>query len=163
MGAKTSLLLLTFVLAFAILAGCAGAPAASTEDDMQAISAIFDQYIRTLETYDAEGWMALWDENGVQLPPNSPMFVGKDAIRAGNYDGIKDSSGVFNMSITIQEYINFGTGYSMARGVYGWKWSPKDGSAASDYDGKFMTLFHKQSDGSWRIFRDCFNSNRPTQ
>ena len=103
------------VLALAVLAGCVGAPAAVTEEDRQSISAIFAQYIRTLETYDAEGWMALWDENGVQLPPNAPMFVGKDAIRAANYDG------------------------------------------------KFMTLFHKQSDGRWLIFRDCFNSNRPAQ
>ncbi len=26
-------------------------------------------------------------------------------------------------------------------------------------DGKFMTIFRRQEDGSWKIYRDIFNSN----
>jgi ketosteroid isomerase-like protein len=65
------------------------------------------------------------------------------------------------MSITTQEVLLFGGGYGLARGIYTWTWTPKDGGAKADYDGKFMTLFKKQANGSWKIYRDSFNSNLP--
>ncbi|NNL34917.1 MAG: nuclear transport factor 2 family protein, partial [Silicimonas sp.] len=30
---------------------------------------------------------------------------------------------------------------------------------AVNVDGKFMTIFKRQDDGSWKIYRDIFNSN----
>ena len=50
------------------------------------IRAVFERYAACVGCYDADGWMALWDEEGVQLPPNCPMRVGKSAILAANYD-----------------------------------------------------------------------------
>ena len=29
--------------------------------------------------------------------------------------------------------------------------------------GKFLTIFQKQDDGSWKIARDCFNGNGPAE
>lgn len=28
-----------------------------------------------------------------------------------------------------------------------------------EVDGKFMTIFRRQDDGQWKIYRDIFNSN----
>lgn len=142
------------------LAGCASDPPAAQGGDEAAIKAVFERYVSTLVHNDADGWMALWDEGGVQLPPNESMHVGKAAIRDANYDGIKMNTAKMEMFIDTQEVLVFKDGYAVARGVYGWKMTPLDGGAVMDYDGKFMTIFRKQADGSWRIFRDCFNSNR---
>jgi ketosteroid isomerase-like protein len=37
----------------------------------------------------------------------------------------------------------------------------KDGGEPIPYDGKFLTIFKRQSDGSWKIHRDIYNSNVP--
>lgn len=155
---------LILALALIALAGCATMTPADRSKDEAAIRAAFDTYVSTLVNYDADAWMALWDENGVQLPPDAPMLVGKAEIKKGNYDGIKDTSGVFAMSITTQEVIVFqAEGFGYARGVYTWSFTPKTNDPAITYDGKFSTLFRKQADGTWRLYRDCFNSNGPAQ
>ncbi len=48
---------------------------------------------------------------------------------------------------------------AFSRGVY----TLEDGSGddAFSVDGKFQTIFRRQDDGSWRIYRDVFNSNTP--
>jgi uncharacterized protein (TIGR02246 family) len=157
--------ILSITTAFAVLAllalSCAGLRAAGSAGDEAAIRAVFDKYVSTIETHDADGWMALWDEGGVQLPPDAPMHVGKTEIKKANYEEIKDSSANFSMGLQIQEVLIMSGGYGLARGVYHWTLTLKDGVVAAAYDGKFMTVLKKQSDGTWRIFRDCFNSNIP--
>jgi uncharacterized protein (TIGR02246 family) len=125
-----------------------------------AIRASFDRYTSTLMAGDAEGWLALWDENGIQLPPNEGMHVGKAEIRRTAASGIPNfPSGSFRMSIEPRE-VKVDGGLAIARGVYTWSISPK-GAQKIDFDGKFLTVFKKQADGTWKIFRDCFNSNLP--
>lgn len=34
-------------------------------------------------------------------------------------------------------------------------------SERNDRIGKYLTVFRKQADGSWKIFRDCFNLDVP--
>ena len=131
-----------------------------TSTDEAAIRAIFDRYARCFADGDAEAWIALWDPEGVQLPPGCPMCVGRDAIWAANSGGIKDKSVIWSMNISTQEVISFPKeGYALARGVYDWTRTPKAGGETTKYDGKFMTIFRRQDDGSWLIFRDSFNSN----
>ncbi|HET7838704.1 MAG TPA: nuclear transport factor 2 family protein [Rectinemataceae bacterium] len=125
-----------------------------------AIRANFDRYSSTLMAGDAEGWLALWDEDGVQLPPNEGMHMGKAEIR--NLAVVRIPSrpaNAFSMKIDTQE-VKVEGGLAFARGVYSWSARPKDSGPLS-YDGKFLTVFRKQADGSWKIFRDCFNSNLP--
>ncbi len=124
------------------------------------IRAIFDRYAACVGCYDADGWMALWDQEGVQLPPNCPMRVGKSAILAANYDAIKNQSYLKTMYIQPEEVVFFPSeGYALARGVYNSTRTPRAGGQPIYIDGKFMTIFRRQADGSWLIYRDIFNSN----
>ena len=50
---------------------------------------------------------------------------------------------------------------AVARGTYAATVTPKDGSEEIFIDGKYMTLLKRQPDGSWKIFRDIYNSNMP--
>jgi ketosteroid isomerase-like protein len=38
---------------------------------------------------------------------------------------------------------------------------PRSGGGELKGDGKYETIFKRQADGTWKIFRDCFNSNLP--
>lgn len=43
--------------------------------------------------------------------------------------------------------------------VYSFTFLPEDGSEPILVDGKYMSIFQKQSDGSWKLYQDIFNSN----
>lgn len=43
--------------------------------------------------------------------------------------------------------------------VYSFTFLPEDGSKPILVDGKYMSIFQKQSDGSWKLYQDIFNSN----
>jgi len=135
----------------------------ATKMDEAAILDVFDRYVDRIVNYDVDGWMALWDEDGVQLAPGSPMFIGKDLIRRGNQGWISDRSVIWTMQIDTQEVKVFSKeGYAFARGVYGWTQTPRNGGTTSRYNGKFLTVFRRQNEGTWRVYRDCFNSNVST-
>lgn len=146
--------------AILVLAGCATTPAGGQASAEAAVRAIFATYAGSLKTGDADAWMALWDEEGVQLPFDEPMHVGKAAIREANYEGLKSLR--FDMTIDTQEVIDAGD-YAFARGLYRYTGRPAAGGDSFSVDGKFLTVFKRQPDGGWKIFRDSFNSNVPSR
>lgn len=125
------------------------------------VRALFDRYAELWTSHDAAGWMGLWDEEGVQMPPNETMNVGKEAIRRANEPLLADRSISWKFTIETQEVLPFDSGYALARGVYRLAGAPSGGAAASEMDGKFMSVLKKQRDGAWLLYRDCFNSNIP--
>lgn len=63
----------------------------------------------------------------------------------------------FAMRITCQEAKALGA-YGYARGLYGFGVKPRGSpDKPASVEGKFLTVFGKQPDGSWRIYRDIFN------
>ena len=40
-----------------------------------------------------------------------------------------------------------------------WAFSSGNFKVGEKVDGKFLTIFRRQDDGSWRIYRDAFNMN----
>ena len=66
----------------------------------------------------------------------------------------------FNMKISNEE-VRAGGDWAFARGTYQATLTPKAGGAAGSIDGKYMTILTRQADGSWKIYRDIFNSNVP--
>lgn len=146
-----------------LLWGCQGTVAAKSkplEDKSvtEAVNSIFATYSNSIIKADGSRWIALWDEEGVQLPPDVPMRIGKSAIAAAELPGFQPGV-VEDFQIHTQEVKTSGD-LAFARGTYTVQLSPAAGGAL--VDGKFLTIFRKQADGSWKIFRDCFNSNVPS-
>ena len=61
---------------------------------------------------------------------------------------------------TIEEAKVYGD-LALTRCTYTLKMTPKAGGdeIVSEPDGKALTLYERQADGSWKIIYDCFNSN----
>jgi ketosteroid isomerase-like protein len=117
-------------------------------------------YSAAMNAGDVTAYMASWDENGVQLPPDAPMVVGKPAITQGMTAAF--GAVVFSdFTINMQEAVQFAPGWGYTRGTYTYSFVMKSGGPKLSYDGKFSTVWKKQADGSWKIYRDCFNSNVP--
>jgi ketosteroid isomerase-like protein len=160
---KTWIMLIAIALAAGLLglAGCATTGTMTTSQDEFAgmVKATWAEYGGALVAGDANRWMALWDVNGVQLPPDSPMVMSTEDLRAGITAGL--AAGKFkSMDIRItRTYVDHELGY--ATGNYTYTYVSNDGATTVKYDGKYQTILRRQPDGSWKIFRDCFNSNVP--
>jgi ketosteroid isomerase-like protein len=139
------------------LVGCSTRPKATPEAFEKAVNAIWEKYSATLLAGDINGWIALWDEGGVQLPPNAPMNVGIPAIKKSmmaTFAAVKFEKFAIAISGTFVDHK-----YGFVYGNYTYTLAPKAGGVKILGDGKYETILKRQPDGSWRIFRDCFNSN----
>jgi uncharacterized protein (TIGR02246 family) len=126
--------------------------------DQAAIQHMLDRYTATVDAGNIDAWMALWAPGGVQMPPDTAMRSGLDAIRAGMAPALtknKDDIRIHTLEITVVGDLGY------ARGVYTLDVTPLAGGATGHVDGKFLTVFRRQPDGSWKIYRDIFNSNVP--
>jgi len=156
---KTWVFLAVAVLVTSLLGlvGCSTMQKTSPEAFERAVKAILDGYSATLLAGDVDGWIALWDEGGVQLPPNEPMNVGVPAIKKSmiaTFAAVRIEKFAIANSGTFVDH-EFGFVY----GNYTYTLAPKAGGAKIPGDGKYETILKRQPDGSWKIFRDCFNSN----
>lgn len=140
---------------------CAEGDGPAGEDpagDKAALRALFGEYAQAAGAGEAERWMALWDEEGVQMPPNEPEHAGKAAILEANRGLLEKYDCACEMDC--REIVVSG-GYAFASGAFRLSYEPKGGGEASGLDGKFLTVLRRRADGAWRIYRDCFNSNLP--
>lgn len=127
-------------------------------DDEEAISNVFNEYSAALNAGDIDRWMEIWDAEGIQMPPDDPAFFGTDDIRERN----KKFVDTYEWSMTIDtKEIRVCGGFAYCRGFYTASIVPREtGVGEPEFiDGKFLTVLKRQEDGSWKFFRDCFNSN----
>ena len=128
------------------------------EADIAAINEIWDQWTLGVNTGDSDLWISLWDDNGIKMPPDAPVIIGKEKIGAGRRKGAEE----FDAKMEINpEEIRIAGDFAFSRGTFTLSLTPKAGGGTIFMDGKFLTIFKRQADGSWKIFRDCYNSNVP--
>lgn len=139
-----------------LVGGCASLGKADEDAVVAAIQEIWTNYSKAATSGDAALWLSLWDENGIQMPPDMPARPKKVLNEAmpKAFAAIK----MHTMSITAEEITVMGD-YAYCRGVY--TSDRTVGGQLLKIDGKFLTIFRRQPDGSWKIYRDCFNSNVP--
>ena len=93
------------------------------------------------------------------LAPGGPVSQGKEAIRAAIAD--LEALPGFSISWTpsaAQVGSTGGLGFTI--GSYEMRLDGPDGGPIK-IDGKYMTVWDMQSDGSWKVAADMFNDNGP--
>jgi len=141
------------------LAGCATTGGRSTENDVAAIKQIWASYCACVMKGDSTGYLALWDAGGIQLRPNAPSRT-KQEMDVQVPAAFKASVEANDISMTINPLeVTVDGAWAYSRGSYAQELRNKSTGATTNVDGKFLTVFKRQDDGSWRIYRDCFNSN----
>jgi uncharacterized protein (TIGR02246 family) len=160
MARRLSLSIL-LALGFSMLAVAVAQSGSGPAADRAAIQQVWVDYTNAVETGNADAYMALWADGGVQMPPGAPPNIGKDMIRARTEKGMAaDAGNNVVMNIDPKEITVLGD-YAYSRGLYTVDVTGSDGKALAHVDGKFMTILRRQDDGSWKIYRDIFNSNVP--
>jgi ketosteroid isomerase-like protein len=124
-----------------------------------AIRAADQQWMKVFADKDLEKSVVFCAADGSVLAPNAPIAVGRDAIG-------KLFSGFFALpGLKIgwhpdkaQVAKSGELGYTS--GVYQMTFNDPSGKPVSD-TGKYVTIWKKQSDGSWKVLFDIFNSDLP--
>lgn len=140
--------------ALAVSAALTLSAVADEASDQAAINAIWDAYQTARVAGDAVAWLALWDDGGIQMPPGIPAR-GKDVLMKAVPKAFA-ARPASAMQITPEEIVIMGD-WAFSRGNYTATVSANGNEANTD--GKFMTIFRRQDDGGWKIYRDIFNSN----
>ncbi|MFL5556391.1 MAG: YybH family protein [Gemmatimonadaceae bacterium] len=158
-----------------VLAACSGSrsqgaaadssasTATFTSADSSAIVALLNRMQGAARAGNWDAWGAEYTADPVRMPPNAPTMVGKAAADAFNNAAPKFST--FDVKVTSvvgNGDLAVATGTFIARAPAG-KDSAGKATPAFNEDGKFMQSLRKQSDGSWKVERDIWNSNLPAR
>ena len=141
----------------ALAAACQPAtPAGLTDADRAAIDSAGQTFVKNVLASDYTALVkAYYADDAILLPPNMPAATGHAAIEAvlRTFPPIT--------AFTIQQEELAGTGdLAYQRGRYRMTLAPP-GMAAIPDSGKYLEIWRKGADGTWKIVRDMFNSDVP--
>ena len=131
----------------------------SEADEKAKIQGAMDEYSAAVLEGNLERWISIWQEDGVRMPANQPQAVGVEQIKASVAPGFEMfNTDMFNINMDEIQVLG---DEAYARGVFSYAMTPKGGGDRIESNGKFLTLFEKQEDGSWKIAVDSFSENAP--
>ena len=111
-------------------------------------------------TKDADKWASYFAEDGCTLYPRAGILCGKAAIKAGFAPYFADP----NFSVTFEStraMASKGGDMVYSQGTYTMTMTnPKTKKPMTD-KGKYLTVYMKQADGSWKAVADTSNSDSP--
>jgi len=158
---KSKWLLSTIILAttLAMLFSAISCQKQDTEADIAAIKEKLNQYGVACNTGDFDLWISLWADDGIQMPPGAPARIGKEQIQEGMKPLFDQMT--LDIAITSIEGAKVYGDLGLTHCNYTLAVTPKAGGETiiAMPDGKALTLYERQTDGSWKIVYDCFNSN----
>jgi uncharacterized protein (TIGR02246 family) len=144
-----------------LLAGCARyAEPDAREADIKALREIEAAWSKDIGAKNLEKWVSYYAEDGSLLLPNSPPVTGRENIRAALEARVADP----NFSLTFRPTrIEASEELAYTQGVYAiTRTDPRTREAVSD-QGKYVTVYKKQADGSWKAVQDMASSDMPRQ
>jgi uncharacterized protein (TIGR02246 family) len=118
-----------------------------------------DAHVAALNANDADAWVACFAPDAVQMPPNDPPNIGTDDIQAWSSGMLAALRAEF--SLDIDEVELAGDDWAFERGTYTIALTPKAGGTPIHDAGKYLTIYRRQTDHSWLMARDIWNSNNP--
>jgi uncharacterized protein (TIGR02246 family) len=129
------------------------------EADMEEIKAWFDNEKRAVLEANVNAEMELYTEDAVWMSPNEPTFEGKQECRQASQQ-LRENIETKELQYTLKE-IEIHGNWAYVRGTYFIQVKSKGGEGKSEDQGKFINLFRKQSDGSWKCTHSIHNSDNP--
>ena len=117
------------------------------------------QFTETFNRGDIAALVAMYDTGAVVLAPNAPVMRGRQNI-AQLWDGARQQ-GFKTLSLTVQSVEPLGD-HAIELGSYTLVVQPAGQSEMTDR-GKYMVIWKRQADGSWKLYRDMFNSSMPAR
>lgn len=132
---------------------------ADLEADKTAIKHVLNQYEAAANSGDFDLWISLWAPDGVRMPPDAPTRTNVVQITEELTPAFEQFT--FEVNITSIEEVRVFGDIGLTRCSYNLSVTPKEGGdkILLEPDSKALTIYERQSDGTWKIIYDCDNSN----
>lgn len=151
----TTLVLLLLVL---ISAACG---TSDTRADEATLRKLDDEWSRAVGSRDVEKTISYYTDDATVMLPNIPTLTGKEPVRSIWKSMLESPSFTGGWKATKVEVARSGD-LAYVSGNY--EFTEKDDSGKSIADkGKYLEVWRKQADGSWKCVAGMFNSDLPAQ
>jgi ketosteroid isomerase-like protein len=145
-------------VACAALLGC-HAGAHLSEPDKDKIRKVVDEAMRLAvkQPPDFDAYVKLYyAENARFLMPNGPTVEGREAIKAvlASFGSMRE----VKFSIVSMDGMN---DLACVHGTYAMSWTPPGATAPQGDKGKYVEIWKRRADGTWKVTHDIFNSDLP--
>ena len=151
--------LIVFFLSTAILSIGACTQKVDIEADVEAMKSLTEEWVAAYNGGDLEGLVSLYTDDAIKVPPNMPTLEGKDAIRDDFNSFFEQNTAIENDGPS-DEVIVCGD-LAVVRGTYTGTFTPKVGGEPIPDTGRWVAFHKRQSDGSWKIYYEIWNSDSP--
>lgn len=163
---KKFLTVIALVFLLCLTFGCqkgeevAEEPVVDVEADTATIKAMIDEWVALYNAGDFDKLVAVfYAENAVIMPPNEPITEGKEAILSGLKKSREEFEEYCDSSI-VEEVSVYGN-VAVARGTDTGTTAPRDEGEPTKYNIKWLTVYERQSDGTWKCKYEIWNDNNP--
>ena len=144
-------------LVFLLLGNLVALAASNSSKAADAIKTADQQWAAAAAVKDLDKSVSFCGPDAAILVPDAPAAEGPEAIRKWFHDVFSIPGFKLLWHATESAAAKSGDlGYS--RGTYELSYTDPSGKQISDH-GKYITVWKKQPDGSWKVLRDIFNSD----
>ena len=127
--------------------------------DVEAITATGKDFLVALRGNDLDGIVGFYTPDAVLMPPNHEAVRGSEEIR-GWFGKVLESFTIEAFNTTQEEVVVAG-GWAFRRGTFDWTLEARDSGEQLRPRSKFLQIWERQDDGSWRVARGIWNNNDP--
>jgi uncharacterized protein (TIGR02246 family) len=158
---KISLLLCLALALFGVACSNTPAPPPDTRvADVQAVKDLEVAWVKDGASKDVDKWVSYFADDGSGLYPGMATLNGKPALKAAMAPLFADPNFALDFK-SDRAMASKGGDMVYTQGTYTMTMSdPKTKKPVTD-KGKFLTVYAKQADGSWKAVADTFNSDSP--
>jgi uncharacterized protein (TIGR02246 family) len=155
---------LVWTLAVGMVVGMLGNQAVNAQSDTRAADerAIREagiEWLKVTGAKDLERTVAFYADDASMFPPNAPIATGKEAIRAV-WSQVFTTPGIAVSGQTTKVEASRGSDLAYEIGTYELTIHDSAGKPVMDR-GKYVVVWKKQAEGSWKVMVDIFNSDLP--
>jgi uncharacterized protein (TIGR02246 family) len=158
---QRSRFMLSALAACVVLCGCAARQASTSAraaaDVRAQVEQAAAQFSETFNRGDVAALAAMYDTAAVVLAPNAPPMRGRQNIEALWAGARQQGFKTLNLVVNSVELIG---DHAIELGSYTLVIQPAGQGELTDR-GKYVVLWKRQADGTWKLYRDAFNTSMP--
>ena len=140
--------------------GASGNVSPDTASVRGAIEAANAKFVEAFKRADKAILIANYADDAILMMPNEEAWRGRDAIDKG-FTGFLSQVSFKDGAATTGDVMVAGD-LAVETGTFAWTLQPKSGPEIKD-KGKYLTVWKRQADGTWKIVRDINNTDLPAK
>jgi uncharacterized protein (TIGR02246 family) len=127
--------------------------------DEQPLRDLDAQWSKAAEAKDLDKTVSYYADDAIVMPPNASAATTKEAIRSAWKEMLTTPGAAISWKATKVEVAQGGD-LAYVSGTYEETMTDASGQSVKDH-GKYVEIFKKQADGTWKVVADIWNSDLP--